>query len=99
MSFLMVFLLMALTGGCSGLAVAWWYERQLRLARAQDWERAIGEIDRLAKDGKRQGEELAMQKGIGIGRECDALQRRMADGLRRGKRVTVYSGEAVKDEG
>ena len=93
MSFLMVFVLMALTGGCSGLAVAWWYEKQMRLKQGDTVENLILEFDRMAKDSRKQGEELAMQKGIGIGRECDALQRKMAEGLRHGKRVTVYSGE------
>ena len=88
-SFLLVFILMALTGATSGLTVAWLYERGMRRERANALEDLISEFDRLSKDIRKKGEELARQDGIAIGRECDALQKKMADGLMKGKSVKL----------
>lgn len=99
-SFLLVFILMALTGGATGLGVAWWYERSIRLSTLREWQNLYAEYGKATVETGALRERLAREDGIGIGRECDALQRKMTDGLSKGRRVRLtVEGDNTKAEG
>lgn len=95
-SFLTVFILMALTGASSGLAVAWWYERYIRTTSTDDMNALLEQYGRALKENSDKSAEIAMQKGIAAGRECDAIQRKITDCLSQGRPVSVGFGGKEK---
>lgn len=87
MSFGLAFLLSALCAAVSGMAVSLRYEWKLRNDTFASWKSLSAEYERLTEENALLREEVARQKGIGTGRVCDTLQRKMADSLTDGGSV------------